>query len=119
MNSRDFGREKLRRFGSYMEIISETTVIDKEIEGIIEEGNNNSVIYIYKRFKWLYCFRFCESNFYENRSIAFVIIGNLFESCLLNFLFSFSFACKFYFQSDIELGTFACFAERFYTTFRA
>lgn len=30
-----------------MEIISETTVIDKEIEGIIEEGNNNSVIYIY------------------------------------------------------------------------
>lgn len=25
-----------------MEIISETTVIDKEIEGIIEEGNNNS-----------------------------------------------------------------------------
>lgn len=47
MNSRDFGREKLRRFGSYMEIISETTVIDKEIEGIIEEGNNNSVIYIY------------------------------------------------------------------------
>lgn len=34
-------------------------------------------------------------NFYENRSIALVIIENLFESCLLSFLFSFPFARKF------------------------